>query len=127
MDLCTKCGGMPIVKDDKSNTHKGLYCSSCGKWIKWLSKSEVKEYEDILVIKKDSSDIKDKNELVTKEFLISQLNDFCEFLDKKVEHELTREPLSKEDALIKCSVAVAYERDKNTLLRILDGQNWNVG
>lgn len=127
MELCSKCGGMPIVKDDKSKTHKGLYCSSCGKWIKWLSKSEIKEYESMLFIKKDSPDIKDKTELVTKEFLISQLNDFCAFLDKKVEHELTRNPLSKEDALVKCSVAVAYERDKNDLLRILNGYSWSVG
>lgn len=44
---CSRCGN----KDKKATFMKtkgnqtGLYCGSCGKWIKWLSKEETKVYE----------------------------------------------------------------------------------
>lgn len=37
---CEKCGSMDLfIKSNGSQT--GLYCSDCGKWIKWVSKSEL--------------------------------------------------------------------------------------
>jgi len=30
----------------------GLYCSDCGKWIKWLSKEEIRLYERQLELSK---------------------------------------------------------------------------
>jgi len=37
---CEKCGSMDLfIKSNGSQT--GLYCNVCGKWIKWVSKSEL--------------------------------------------------------------------------------------
>lgn len=38
---CKKCGSMDVfIKENGSQT--GLYCSDCGKWIKWLGKDELR-------------------------------------------------------------------------------------
>ena len=48
-DYVCKCGcdefyGMASYIDKKGGmmVHNGLYCSKCGKWLKWASKDEVK-------------------------------------------------------------------------------------
>jgi len=42
--VCSKCNGTyTFIK--KNNTQTGLYCSKCGKWIKWLGKEELRLYE----------------------------------------------------------------------------------
>jgi len=42
--VCNKCNGtFTFIK--KNNTQTGLYCSDCGKWIKWLGKEEIRLYE----------------------------------------------------------------------------------
>jgi len=42
--ICNKCNGtFTFIK--KNNTQTGLYCSKCGKWIKWLGKEEIRLYE----------------------------------------------------------------------------------
>ena len=38
---CSKCGSTDVFIDENGN-HKGLYCGDCGKWIKWLTKEEVR-------------------------------------------------------------------------------------
>lgn len=38
-DMTCKCGSNKFVTM-KKRSQTGLYCSSCGKWIKWLSKDE---------------------------------------------------------------------------------------
>lgn len=35
------CGSNEIFIEENSN-HKGLYCADCGKWLKWLGKTELK-------------------------------------------------------------------------------------
>ena len=44
--LCNNCkfDGIPLLKNVAP--HIGAYCPFCGKYIKWLSKSEVKMYTD---------------------------------------------------------------------------------
>ena len=54
-----------------------------------------------------------------------ELEDLIDFLDKQIDKELCRKPLSPEDAVVKCSVAMAYEKDKNSLINILNGRHWN--
>lgn len=36
---CEKCGSMDVFIQ-YNETHCGLYCGDCGKWIKWLNKDE---------------------------------------------------------------------------------------
>lgn len=66
---CSKCGN----KDKKITFMKskgnqiGLYCGSCGKWIKWLSKDESKVYEHQKDEKKVMNRNKDKKIVDSKE------------------------------------------------------------
>lgn len=38
---CPKCGSVDVFTE-KNGNHTGLYCGSCGKWIKWLTKDEIR-------------------------------------------------------------------------------------
>jgi len=50
------CGSKEFFtkQDTKSNNgiQTGLYCSGCGRWIKWLGKEEVRLFEKYLEFKK---------------------------------------------------------------------------
>lgn len=50
---------------------------------------------------------------------------FVDFLDKKIDEELQREPLSQSDSIAKCSYSLALERDKNALINILNGREFH--
>jgi len=54
--ICSKCNGtFTFIK--KNNTQTGLYCSKCGKWIKWLGKEEIRLYERKLEMDKIKSEV----------------------------------------------------------------------
>lgn len=44
MDFKCKCGSKSFFIQSKGN-QIGLYCSVCGKWQKWLTKNEVRQFE----------------------------------------------------------------------------------
>ena len=54
-----------------------------------------------------------------------QLWRFVDFLDKKINEELERKPLSQSDSIAKCSYSLALERDKNALINILNGREFH--
>ena len=94
----------------------GLYCSDCGKWHKWLNKDEVRVYsERIQKSEKNTDDSKR---------IIDQLKEFTDYLDKVIDRELMKEPLSEGDSIRKCAYCTALERDKNALLNIINGKDW---
>lgn len=105
-EKCNKCGCEEFYIKE-SGTQTGLYCKKCNKWIKWLSKKEVTEFNS-----KSFSTIEDR------------LWRFVEFLEKKIDEELEREPLSQSDSIAKCSYSLALERDKNALINILNGREF---
>jgi uncharacterized Zn finger protein len=42
--ICNKCSSKKLfIQSQGSQT--GLYCQSCGKWIKWMSKEEIRIFE----------------------------------------------------------------------------------
>lgn len=41
---CKKCGSTKVFTDTKGN-QTGIYCSDCGKWIKWATKDEIRLIE----------------------------------------------------------------------------------
>ena len=41
---CKKCGSTKVFIDTKGN-QTGIYCSDCGKWIKWATKDEIRLIE----------------------------------------------------------------------------------
>lgn len=44
MDFKCKCGSKSLFIQSKGS-QIGLYCSVCGKWQKWLTKDEVRQFE----------------------------------------------------------------------------------
>lgn len=38
---CAKCGSIDVFIETSGN-QTGLYCGDCGKWIKWLSKEDIR-------------------------------------------------------------------------------------
>lgn len=39
--VCKKCGSVEL-ECRKEGVHTGLWCSDCGRWVKWLNKDEFK-------------------------------------------------------------------------------------
>lgn len=42
---CVHCGNEEDFVISRKGPHIGLYCKKCGKWIKWIKKSEGKVYQ----------------------------------------------------------------------------------
>ncbi len=109
---CNRCGSKNyMIRKVCSQT--GLYCSDCGKWHKWLNKDEIRVYSEGL--KENANDLKR---------IIDQLKEFTDYLDKVIDRELMKEPLSEGDSIRKCAYCTALERDKNALLNIIEGKDW---
>jgi DNA-directed RNA polymerase subunit M/transcription elongation factor TFIIS len=116
-NYCKKCNSFDLFTEVKGN-NTGLYCSKCGAWQQWMSKDDIRSFEH------------SKNTTVTtnnseKDILIERLNAFVDFLDKTIDTEMTKLPLSNEDAIRKSSYCLALERDKNAIINILNGKDFN--
>ena len=120
-NCCKKCGSTDLFTKEKGG-NTGLYCSDCGAWIKWLGKDELLAFnESKKNVSKQKEEIESKNDFS----IIKQLNDFINFLDKQIDNELRRPPLSTEDAMVKSAIAMSYEKDKRALINIVNGRKWN--
>ena len=93
---------------EKHGNNTGLYCKSCGKWQKWLNKDEVKLWE-----------YNNKNNN-----LKANIEEFIDILDKEIDKQIERKPLSLEDNISKCTYATAYEKTKIALENILNGRRY---
>ena len=141
MYMC-KCGSLELFQERQGN-RVGLYCAACGKWQKWLSKAEVRAFNQSLKTQKRETTNDEKmadNEANTEgesinspmgdnfsesKILLDRIQEFVTYLEVQIDKELMREPLSVEDNVSKCSYAHAYEKDKNALINILLGRDWN--
>ena len=123
-EKCNKCGCEEFYTKE-SGKQTGLYCKKCDKWIKWLSKKETTDFNKCNVY-----DVQlDTNGNIQGKLFFSTIEDrlrrFVDFLDKKIDEELEREPLSQSDSIAKCSYSLALERDKNALINILNGREFH--
>lgn len=121
-NCCKKCGSISLHTVVKGN-NTGLYCDDCGSWIKWLSKDELRAFEHSKgrgkrVENKPVDEACDVN-------MRDRLEVFAEYLDKVIDKEFEKEPLSVEDSIRKSSYCLALERDKNAILNILAGRNFD--
>ena len=57
--------------------------------------------------------------------IVERLREFVEYLDRKIDSEYENLPLSTEDAIRKNSYCLALNQDKNAILNILSGQDFN--
>ena len=115
-NCCKKCGSISLHTEVKGN-NTGLYCDDCGAWVKWLGKDELRAFE----YNQKKSDIK----LSNNKDMITRFKEFIEFLDKTIDDEYDRLPLSVEDAIRKNSYCLALERDKRSIQNILNGHDFN--
>lgn len=126
-NCCKKCGSLDLhTKVKGSNT--GLYCSDCGAWIKWLGRDELRAFENAKIKENERVHVNLVDSALGNvgfNYIKNELKEFIDFLEKEIDKELCRTPLSPEDAVVKCSVAMAYEKDKNVLINILNGRRWN--
>lgn len=88
--------------------------------MKWLSKKEVSDFNKCNVV-----DVNGNIHGKLASSIEDRLWRFVDFLDKKINEELEREPLSQSDSIAKCSYSLALERDKNALINILNGREFH--
>lgn len=113
-NCCKKCGSISLHTEVKGN-NTGLYCDDCGAWVKWLGKDELRAFEHSQRENRNSSN-KDMK---------TRLKEFVEFLEKKIDFEYDNLPSSKDDAIRKNVCCAIMERDKNSILNILNGHDFN--
>lgn len=81
--VCEKCGSLELFIKEKGN-QTGLYCSDCGKWIKWLPKNEIELAKRF---------IEDNKKVEVKEIVVDKSNDIVlETLCKAVSDHLFNNP-----------------------------------
>lgn len=129
-NCCKKCGSVSLHTEIKGN-NTGLYCDDCGAWIKWLSKDELRAFNHSLqesmwshtkFIEKLN---KAKEEVCYGKPIETRLKEFVEFLNKKIDSEYEKLPVSTEDAIRKNSYCLALQKDIWALENILNGKDWN--
>lgn len=93
-----------------------------GKSFTFISQND-QYYTASLIIDPDSIE-KIENSRQSYVTLINKLKEFTDYLDKVIDRELMKDPLSEGDSIRKCAYCTALERDKNALLNIINGKDW---
>ena len=125
MNYKCKCGCTDMFTEKKGN-NTGLYCSECGKFQKWMGKNELRAFEHERK-EKEVPRINGDLKIITNINLgiVNNLNEFINFLNKEIDKQFEKEPLSIEDNISKCSYAHAYEKVKESLINIVNGRRYN--
>ena len=74
---CNKCNSTDLFTKEKG-TSIGLYCSDCGKWIKWLGKEEQRLFERQIEMNKINHDVVLEIEEQKIEISLSSLSQFSD-------------------------------------------------
>lgn len=142
-NCCKKCGSVSLHTEVKgSNT--GLYCDDCGAWVKWLGKDELRAFEHSkrnqkIVQVRDTTPEENKAiseyirsisepigiDVFDEKSIVQHLNEFVEYLDKKINSEYEKLPVSTGDIIRKNSYCFALEQDKRAIQNILNGHDFN--
>lgn len=146
-NCCKKCGSFDLFIEPKGN-NTGLYCASCGAWQQWMNKNDARSFEHNKVIKKPNtpniqmrSATSEERESVNKyiesiskptginfledKTIYERLKEFVDFLDKKIDLEYEKLPISPEDAIRKNAYCLALQQDICALENILNEKDWN--
>lgn len=116
---CNKCGSSSLFTKQRGS-NIGLYCKNCGAWQKWLNKNEARLFTENNRIEEPSVQVDDG--------LRNRLEEFVKALNDIIDKEFEKEPLSDMDAIRKSSYCLALERDKNSIINIIEGRKyWEMG
>ena len=61
----------------------------------------------------------------TQNTITERLNKFIDYLDRTIDSEMDKDPLSQGDQIRKCSYCLALERCKTSLINILNGKEFD--
>lgn len=116
---CRKCGSSSLFTE-QMGSNIGLYCRSCGSWQKWLNKNEVRLFSE--------NNKEEEPSIQVDDGLRDRLEEFVQALDDMIDKEFSKEPISDMDAMRKSAYCLALERDKNSIINILEGRKyWKMG
>ena len=116
---CRKFGSLSLFTEQKGS-NIGLYCRSCGSWQKWLNKNEARLFSE--------NNKEDEPSIRVDDGLRDRLEEFVQALDDMIDKEFSKEPISDMDAMRKSAYCLALERDKNSIINILEGRKyWEMG
>lgn len=73
---CKYCGSSGFYLESKG-THTGLYCRSCGKWLKWVGKKELDMYKKSGVIVHSTEGNESKNTNVVSNTKVNKKVEDC--------------------------------------------------
>lgn len=92
----------------------------CGSLQKWLNKNEARLFSE--------NNKEDEPSIQVDDGLRDRLEEFVQALDDMIDKEFSKEPISDMDAMRKSSYCLALERDKNSIINILEGRKyWEMG
>lgn len=116
---CRKCGSSSLFTE-QTGSNIGLYCRSCGSWQKWLNKNEARLFSE--------NNKEEESSVHVDDGLRDRLEEFVQALDDMIDKEFSKEPISDMDAMRKSAYCLALERDKNSIINILEGRKyWEMG
>lgn len=142
-NCCKKCESVSLHTEVKGN-NTGLYCDDCGAWVKWLGKDELRAFEhskknQILFQMRDSTTEENRAiseyiksiskpigvNILDEKTMVQRFNEFVEYIERKIDSEYENLPLSPEDAIRKSTYCLALEQNKNAILNILRGHDFD--
>lgn len=108
-NFCKKCGCVDLHTEVKGN-NTGLYCDECGVWQKWLNKDELRAFT-----------YDNNNDKATIERLIK----FKEFLNKEIDKQYSKPPISNEDGIRKNTYCYALQKVVYSIENIIENRDFN--
>lgn len=113
--MICKCGSVKFFTEVKGN-NTGLYCAECGKWIKWLTKDEIRDFENQ---EKDYPPYLDRPKIHVRT-IEDRLREYLHHIIKEIDSFVIFSSSGVNDMSNYC-----LEETKDTLTNILDGKEWN--
>lgn len=139
-NCCTKCGSIALHTEVKGN-NTGLYCDDCGAWVKWLGKDELRafNYNQMLsqmreTTPEENKAISDYLDSISKptginifndKTIIESLTEFVKRLDKEIDDEYDKQPLSTEDSIRKSAYCYGLQKVKCSIENIIAGRDFD--
>lgn len=135
MFQCKKCGSVTLHTEVKGN-NTGLYCNDCGAWVKWLGKDELRAFEYSMreATKEERESVDNYIASISKptgtnffedKTIVERLTEFVERIDKEIDNEYEKSPLSTEDHIRKMSYCYALQKVKGSIENIIAGRDFD--
>lgn len=139
-NCCKKCGSIALHTEVKGN-NTGLYCDDCGAWVKWLGKDELRAFNYNQMISQMRETTPEENKAISDyldsiskptginifddKTVIERLTEFVERLDKEIDDEYDKRPLSTEDSIRKSAYCYGLQKVKCSIENIIAGRDFD--